>query len=37
MAFSDSLIAATALALDVPVVTRDRDHADRPGLHVIHI
>ncbi len=35
MAVNDSWIAATALALDVPLVTQDDDHLDVPGLRVI--
>jgi predicted nucleic acid-binding protein len=34
---NDSWIAATALALDVPVVTQDADFDDVPGLSVIRI
>ena len=37
MPVNDSWIAATALALDVPVVTQDTDYVDVPGLQVIHI
>jgi hypothetical protein len=35
MAVNDSWIAATAIALDVPLVTQDDDHVDVPGLRVI--
>jgi len=35
MAVNDSWIAATAIALDVPLVTQDDDHAEVPGLRVI--
>ncbi len=35
MAVNDSWIAATAIALDVPLVTQDDDHLDIPGLRVI--
>lgn len=37
MPVNDSWIAATALALRVPVVTQDDDYADVPGLAVIHV
>ena len=37
MPLSDSWIAATALALGVPLVTQDDDTADIPGLTVIHV
>ena len=37
MAVSDSWIAATALALGVPVVTQDDDYVEVPGLAVIHV
>jgi len=37
MPVNDSWIAATALALGVPVVTRDADYVDVPGLAVIRI
>lgn len=35
MGVNDSWIAATAIALDVPLVTQDDDHLDVPGLRVI--
>lgn len=35
MAVNDSWIAATAIALDIPLVTQDDDHRDVPGLRVI--
>lgn len=34
---NDSWIAATAVALGVPVVTQDDDYVDLPGLTVIHV
>ncbi len=37
MAVNDSWIAATALALGVPVVTQDDDYVEVPGLPVIHV
>ncbi len=37
MPVNDSWIAATALALHVPVVTQDDDYVEVPGLDVIHI
>lgn len=37
MAVNDSWIAATALALGVPVVTQDDDYVEVPGLAVIHV
>ncbi len=37
MPVNDSWIAATALALGVPVVTQDDDYAELPGLDVIHV
>jgi hypothetical protein len=37
MAVNDSWIAATAIALGVPVVTQDDDYAEVPGLPVIHV
>jgi predicted nucleic acid-binding protein len=37
MPVNDSWIAATALALDVPVLTQDTDYVDVPGLRVIHV
>ncbi len=37
MPVNDSWIAATALALGVPVVTQDDDYDDVPGLDVIRV
>ncbi|HET7026108.1 MAG TPA: type II toxin-antitoxin system VapC family toxin [Candidatus Limnocylindrales bacterium] len=37
MPVNDSWIAATALALRVPVVTQDRDYVEVAGLEVIHV
>jgi predicted nucleic acid-binding protein len=37
MPVNDSWIAATALALGVPVVTQDEDFPDIPGLDVIRV
>jgi predicted nucleic acid-binding protein len=37
MPINDSWIAATALALGVPMVTQDADHVDVPGLEVIRV
>lgn len=37
MSVNDSWIAATAMALDVPVVTQDDDFPTVPGLAVIHV
>jgi predicted nucleic acid-binding protein len=37
MAVNDSWIAATAMALGVPVVTQDDDYVEVPGLAVIHV
>jgi predicted nucleic acid-binding protein len=37
MGVNDSWIAATAIALDVPVVTQDRDFPEIDGLAVIEI
>ncbi len=37
MAVNDSWIAATALALGVPVVTQDEDYVSVPGLDVVHV
>ena len=37
MAVNDSWIAATALALGVPVVTQDSDYVELPGLDVIRL
>ena len=37
MAVNDSWIAATALALGVPVVTQDDDYVRLPGLEVVRV
>jgi len=37
MGVNDSWIAATAIALDVPMVTQDADLIDVPGLRVIRV
>lgn len=37
MPVNDSWIAATAMALGVPVVTQDEDYVDIPGLAVIKV
>lgn len=37
MPVNDLWIAATAIALGVPVVTQDVDHVDVPGLDVIRV
>lgn len=37
MAVNDSWIAATAIALGVPLVTQDADLVDVPGLRVIRV
>ena len=37
MGVNDSWIAATAIALDVPLVTRDDGYADVPSLRVIRV
>jgi len=37
MPVNDSWIAATAIALAIPVVTHDDDYVDVPGLAVIHV
>ena len=37
MPVNDSWIAATAIALGVPVVTQDADYVDVPGLDVIRV
>jgi predicted nucleic acid-binding protein len=37
MGVNDSWIAATAIALGVPVVTQDDDYVEVPGLAVIHV
>lgn len=37
MPINDSWIAATAIALEVPVITQDADYVDVPGLDVITV
>lgn len=37
MPVNDSWIAATAMALEVPVVTQDADYVDVPGLEVVRV
>ena len=37
MPVNDSWIAATAIALGVPVVTQDSDYAELPGLDVVRV
>jgi predicted nucleic acid-binding protein len=37
MPVNDSWIAATAVALDVPIVTRDDDYTEIPGLAVVRV
>lgn len=37
MGVNESWIAATALALGVPIVTQDDDYVEVPGLPVIHV
>lgn len=37
MSVNDSWIAATAMALDLPVVTQDADHVDVDGLEVVTV
>jgi predicted nucleic acid-binding protein len=37
MPVNDSWIAATAVALGVPVVTQDADYVAVPGLDVVHV
>lgn len=37
MGVNDSWIAATALALGVPIVTQDDDYVEVPGLPVMHV
>jgi predicted nucleic acid-binding protein len=37
MAVNDSWIAATAIALEVPLVTQDGDQLDVPGLRVVSV
>lgn len=37
MPINDSWIAATAMALRIPVVTQDADYVTVPGLDVIHV
>jgi len=35
MPINDSWIAATAMSLDVPVITQDKDFPDLPGLDIV--
>ena len=37
MKLNDSWIAATAIALDIPVITQDADFDDAPGLEVVKV
>ena len=37
MPVNDSWIAATAMAMNVPLVTQDADHEDIPGLGLIRV
>jgi predicted nucleic acid-binding protein len=37
MPVNDSWIAATAITLDLPVVTQDDDYRDMPGLQLIRV
>lgn len=37
MPVNDSWIAATAMSLQIPVVTQDADYVTVPGLDVIHV
>lgn len=37
MSVNNSWIAATAVALGVPVVTQDEDYVDLPGLEVVRV
>ncbi len=37
MPVNDTWIAATAVALGVPVVTQDDDYVELPGLDVLHV
>jgi len=37
MPVNDSWIAATAMALGVPVITQDDDYVEVPGLAVVHV
>lgn len=37
MPVNDSWIAATAIALGIPLVTQDDDYLHAPGLEVIHV
>lgn len=37
MPVNDSWIAATAMAVGVPVVTQDHDYVQLPGLHVLRV
>lgn len=36
MPVNDSWIAATAISLDIPVITQDDDYVQVPGLTVVH-
>jgi predicted nucleic acid-binding protein len=37
MPVNDSWIAATAMSLDLPVLTQDADYVEVPGLTVIRV
>lgn len=37
MKLNDSWIAATAIALDIPVITQDADFDDAPGLEIVKV
>ena len=37
LSFNDSWIAATAIAHDLPLISRHADYDDVPGLHVIRV
>lgn len=37
MPVNDSWIAATAIALHIPIVTQDEDYVDVPGLEVLRV
>jgi predicted nucleic acid-binding protein len=37
LSFNDSWIAATAIAHDLPLISRDADYDDVPGLQVIRV
>jgi predicted nucleic acid-binding protein len=37
MPVNDSWIAATALAIELPIVTQDADYVELPGLQVIRV